>query len=98
MPRWRRDGKELFFLTTNFRTVMVAEVSNTPSFTASVPVPAFSASIQNNAATGGGGSDSFNWDVTPDGKKFLLATVATQEHLPQPAISVVLNWTTLLKQ
>jgi eukaryotic-like serine/threonine-protein kinase len=98
MPRWRRDGKELFFLTTNFHTVMVAEVSNTPSFTASVPVPAFSASIQNNAATGGGGSDSFNWDVTADGKKFLLATVATQEHLPQPAISVVLNWTALLKQ
>ena len=49
-PRWRRDGKELFFLTTKVRTVMVAEVSYTPTFTISVPVPAFSASTQNNAA------------------------------------------------
>ena len=97
-PRWRRDGKELFFLTTKVRTVMVAKVSYTPTFTTSVPVPAFSASIQNNAATGGGGPDSFNWDVTADGQKFLLATVATQEHPPQPPISVVLNWTALLKK
>jgi eukaryotic-like serine/threonine-protein kinase len=97
-PRWRRDGKELFFLTTNFRTVMVAQVSYTPSFTTSVPVPAFSASIQNNVATGGGGSDSFNWDVTAEGKKFLLASVATQDDLPQPPIRVVLNWTALLKK
>jgi Tol biopolymer transport system component len=97
-PRWRRDGKELFFLTTNLRTVMVAQVSYTPSFTTSVSVPAFSASIQNNVATGGGGSDSFNWDVTADGKKFLLATFATQDNLPQPPITVVLNWTALLKK
>ncbi len=51
-PRWRRDGKELFFLTTKVRTVMVAKVSYTPTFTTTVPVPAFGASIQNNAATG----------------------------------------------
>ena len=97
-PRWRRDGKELFFLTTKVRTVMVAKVSYTPTFTTTVPVPAFSASIQNNAATSGGGPDSFNWDVTADGQKFLLPTFATQEHPPQPPIIVVMNWTALLKK
>ena len=97
-PRWRRDGKELFFLTTKVHTVMVAKVSYTPTFTTTVPVPAFGASIQNNAATGSGGPDSFNWDVTADGQKFLLATVATQEHPPQPPINVVMNWTALLKK
>ena len=76
---------------------MVAKVSYTPTFTTTVPVPAFSASIQNNAATGGG-PDSFNWDVTPDGQKFLFATVATEEHPPQPPINVVMNWTALLKK
>jgi Tol biopolymer transport system component len=96
-PRWRRDGKELFFLTTKVHTVMVAKVSYTPTFTTTVPVPAFGASTQNNAATGGG-PDSFNWDVTPDGQKFLLATVATQEHPPQSPINVVMNWTALLKK
>ena len=97
-PRWRRDGKELFFLTTNVRTVMVAKVSYTPTFTTTVPVPAFSGSIQHNAATSAGGPDSFNWDVTADGQKVLLPTVATQEHPPQPPINVVLNWTALLKK
>ena len=47
---------------------------------------------------GRGGPDSFNWDVTADGQKFLLATVATQEHPPQPPINVVMNWTALLKK
>ena len=77
---------------------MVAKVSYTPRFTTTVPVPVFSTSIQNNAATGGGGPDTFNWDVTADGQKFLLPTVATQEHPPQPPIIVVLNWTALLKK
>jgi len=77
---------------------MVANVSYTPTFTTTVAVPAFSGSIQHTAATGAGGPDSFNWDVTPDGQKVLLPMVATQEHPPQTPIIVVLNWTSLLKK
>src|SRR5436190_596288 len=98
MPRWRRDGKELFFLAAKVPTVMVANVSYTPTFTTSVPVPAFTGSIQHTADTSAGRPDSFNWDVTADGQKVLLPTVATQEHPPQPPIIVVLNWTALLKK
>ncbi len=94
-PRWRRDGKELFFLTTNLRTVMVAAVTHTPSFATSIPVPAFSASVQINAATSGAGS---SWDVTPDGTKFLLPTVETQTGAAQPPVRVVLNWTAGLRK
>jgi Tol biopolymer transport system component len=97
-PRWRRDGKELFFLTADFRTVMAVDVSYTPVLKVGVPAPVFKATISNRVATGGGDSDSFNWDVTADGKKFLLATAATQENAPQPPVSVVLNWTALLKK
>jgi Tol biopolymer transport system component len=97
-PRWRRDGNELFYLTTSFRTVMAAEVSYTPSFKTSVPAPVFGAPIQNNVATGGVGSDSFNWDVTADGKRFLFATVAPQDNGVQPPVRVVLNWMALLKK
>ena len=96
-PRWRRDGKELFFLSTNLRTVMVAQVSYSPSLKISVPAPAFNAPVQNNVATGAAGWNSFNWDVTADGQKFLLPTIATQENDRQP-INVVLNWTTLLRK
>ena len=91
------DGKELFFLAAKVRTVMVANVSYTPTFTTSVPVPAFTGSIQHTAATTGR-PDSFYWDVTADGQKVLLPMVATQEHPPQPPIIVVLNWTALLKK
>ena len=77
---------------------MVAKVTYTPTFTTTVPVPAFSGPIQQTAATGAGRPDSFNWDVTADGQKVLLPTVATQEHPPQPPIIVVLNWTALLKK
>jgi serine/threonine protein kinase len=97
-PRWRRDGKELLFLTPDFRTVMAVEVSYTPSLKIGVPVPVFKATISNRVPTGGGDSYNFNWDVTADGKKFLLATAATQENVPQPPVSVVLNWTALLKK
>jgi Tol biopolymer transport system component len=95
-PRWRSD-RELFFLTPDFRTVMAADVSYTPSFKTSVPAPVYKAVVSNKVATGGGDSNSFNWDVTADGKKFLLATAATQDNVPQPPVSVVLNWTALLK-
>jgi len=94
-PRWRHDGKELFFLTNNLRTAMVATVSYAPSFTTSVPVPAFRASIQINAATSGSG---FNWDVTADGTKFLLPTLETQARAAQQPIRVVLNWTAGLRK
>jgi len=94
-PRWRRDGKELFFLTSDFRTVMAVDVTYTPSFKIGVPVPVFKAAISNPVATD---SYSFNWDVTADGQKFLLATAATQDDAPQPPVSVVLNWTALLKK
>jgi hypothetical protein len=97
-PRWRRDGKELFFLTPDFRTVMAVDVTYTPLFKLGVPVPVFKAAIANKLATGGADSNSFNWDVTADGKKFLLATAATQENAQQPPVSVVLNWTALLKK
>jgi Tol biopolymer transport system component len=96
-PRWRSD-RELFFLTPDFRTVMAADVSYAPSFKTSIPAPLYKAMISNRVPTGSGDSYSFNWDVTADGKKFLLATAATQENVPQPPISVVLNWTALLKK
>ena len=97
-PRWRRDGKELFFVTPTDRTVMVANVSYTPAFTTTVPVRAFTTSTQTNAARSAGGPVSFDWDVTADGHRLLIAIPATKEHPPQPPITVVLNWTALLKK
>ena len=40
MPRWRRDGKELFFISPDW-TMMAAPVSTTPVFQAGIRKPLF---------------------------------------------------------
>ena len=84
-------------MTPDRRTVMAAEVSYAPSFKIDVPASVFKA-IVSNTGLSNSGSYNFNWDVAADGKKFLLATVATQDNVPQPPISVVLNWQEELKR
>jgi hypothetical protein len=73
---------------------MAAAVRDTPSFKADAAVAVFSA--PNNVATRGAVSNGLDWDVTGDGKKFLLPTVATEENQQAP-ITIVLNWTEELK-
>jgi hypothetical protein len=38
------------------------------------------------------------WDIAPDGNRFLFSTPATVGDAPQPPLTVVLNWTALLKE
>jgi dipeptidyl aminopeptidase/acylaminoacyl peptidase len=87
-PRWRRDGKELFFVSLDGK-LMAVDVSGGQAFKASVPKALFQASIY--------GDDSalsrFRWDTTADGKRFLIDTV---ESSPEP-LTMVLNWTAGLK-
>jgi hypothetical protein len=37
----------------------------------------------------------FQWDISPDGKRFLIATVAAEK---SDAITIVTNWQVLLKR
>jgi Tol biopolymer transport system component len=92
-PRWRRDGRELFYLAANGRTVMAADVSYTPQFKTGAPESLFDLVTLNVASTSG--SNGFNWAVTSDGKRFLVITAAVQQE-PSP-ITVVLNWAALMK-
>jgi hypothetical protein len=65
-PRWRADGKELFFqsLVAATRSVFSVKVSTTPAFHSEMPQPLFRLPRGNSGA----------WDVTADGKRFLVAT------------------------
>jgi Tol biopolymer transport system component len=87
-PRWRRDGKELFYVV-NDRTVMAVDVNTGPFFQAGAPHRLFDAAFHVGGAW-------FHWDVTADGKKFLINAVA-QESAGSP-LTVVLNWQAGLKQ
>ena len=84
-PRWRQDGKELFYLATDGNIISVeAKLGPGPEF--GVPKALFPARIQQNAI----GTDEFL--PTPDGQRF-LATNAVSAAQGQQSLTVVLNWT-----
>jgi eukaryotic-like serine/threonine-protein kinase len=91
MPRWRRDGKELFFVTMG-GDVMAMDVTDAPSLKVGIPKRLFSAPILNINPT------YFTWDVAPDGKRFLVESSADQRKTAPSPITVVLNWQAGLKK
>jgi Tol biopolymer transport system component len=92
-PRWRGDGKELFYFSG--RKLMAVDVAATASFQAGVPKVLFEAPISNGTSFGNTGS-RHHWDVTADGKRFLINTDAIENN--SAPINVVLNWTATLKK
>jgi len=59
-PRWRRDGRELFYLSPDEK-MMAVDVTPGEAFRAGTPTPLFQAP-----------RGTIVGDVTPDGKRFLL--------------------------
>ena len=86
-PHWRRDGKELFFFSPDGK-LMAVDVTEGPTFSASVPSTLFQVPLaQINHSVGD--VQAFSWDVAPDGKRFLIDTAKTSSE----PVTVVLNWT-----
>jgi Tol biopolymer transport system component len=93
-PRWRGDGKELFYLAPDGNLMAVA-IRLSPHFEAEVPKALFMAHVFV------GGSDGFNvfrYAVAPDGKRFLINTQTRASESNASPITVVLNWTAGLKK
>jgi len=87
-PRWRRDGKELFYVALD-KTLMAVEIRSGSGFAAGVPKPLFRTQMK-------WLDIGFQYDVSPDGKRFLINTLAEEEKAD--AITVVQNWTAELKK
>jgi hypothetical protein len=62
------------------------------TFKSGTPQPLFDSQVYGGGNTAG----AIRWDVTPDGKKFLIITQAT-ENSSSP-MTVILNWPGLLKR
>jgi len=85
LPRWRRDGKELFYhFGKQYFAVDVK--ADGPSFVAGPPKPLFEANAV--GSTGSGGSP---YVVTSDGQRFLVLAT-TDEKAPSSPIDVAVNW------
>ena len=89
-PRWRRDGKELFYFSLDGK-LMAVDVTSSPAFHAGIPKHLFSPPLYY-------GDESapyvFRWDVAADGHRFLIDTIASASD----PVTVVLNWTAGLKK
>jgi eukaryotic-like serine/threonine-protein kinase len=82
-PRWRRDGKELFFAAPD-GSVMSVDV--TPGATFQHSEPKLLVRVPSGIRP--------NWDVTPDGQRFLVL-VNVQQAAP---FTVLQNWQSTLKR
>ena len=84
-PRWRQDGKELFYLSPDGK-MMAVPLATRASFEAGSPVALF----QTHRRQALSSQDFFTYDVSGDGQRFLVAT-QMDEGTPAP-LSVLLNW------
>jgi Tol biopolymer transport system component/predicted Ser/Thr protein kinase len=84
-PHWRRDGRELFYISADSK-MMAVDVLAGPAFRSGVPKALFPATIMGGASA----TNTTRYDVTADGKKFLINSVQDVRD-PSP-ITVVLNW------
>jgi hypothetical protein len=85
LPRWRRDGKELFYHYGSTFFAVDVKTDGT-SFEAGIPRPLFDAATV--GTTGVGGSAPFV--VTRDGQRFLVLAPAEKE--ASAPLEVVVNW------
>src|SRR5579862_4816579 len=92
-PRWRHDGKELFFITLD-RKLMAVAVKTAPKFEAELPKELF----QTQLAGSGGTTNVFRYDVTADGQRFLIDSEMGGAEIESRPINVVLNWQAGLKK
>ena len=86
-PVWAPRGQELFY--RNGEAMMVVGIKTEPTFTAGRPVVLFTGRYSTSGAV-------VNYDVSPDGQRFLMIKAEEEEGLGQ--IHVVLNWFEELKR
>lgn len=98
-PRWRGDGKELFYLTNSVSggaVMSVAVNGSGGSFVAETPTALFTPPGQFGGGFGHTGN-FFVYAVSRDGQRFLMPQpVAGPGGASAPTINVILNWTSLL--
>jgi len=95
-PRWRGDGKELFFEAADGKMMAVPVKTATgirPSFEAGTPVALFDAHMVHNA-----GNNQIQYDVAADGKRFLIDTTGGSGVAATPPLTVVTNWNAVAKK
>jgi eukaryotic-like serine/threonine-protein kinase len=91
-PKWRRDGKELFYVAADGKLMAVSVLADATTFAAGVPQPLFdlhSPSAFNRLR-------GTNYAPSPDGQRFLVNRIVSD--IPRTPMTMMLNWTEALKK
>lgn len=86
-PRWRHDGKELFYLSADNKIVAAEVKADASGFVVGAVSALFESRVYRSAFGG--------FDVTADGQRFIVTYEAGQ---PNVAITLVENWDAELKK
>jgi Tol biopolymer transport system component len=104
-PRWRADGKEMFYFNstnpggTAAKVMAVSVQSKGTTFEAATPHELFDSGYYDLPHIGKTGNNYHTYAVSPDGQRFLIPRpAANSADLAPSPITVVLNWTSMLKQ
>jgi len=89
-PVWNPNGRELFYRIGG--KMMAVDVTIQPSFSVGKPKMLFEGQFEPAPAT------FPNYDVSPDGQRFLMLKPTEQEQAAPTQINVVLNWFEELKR
>ena len=88
-PQWRRDGRELFYITPD-GTLMAVDVSSGATLQVTRPTPLFKTPIP---APGEMNTRRNHYVASPDGQRFLVNAAGDA----QESITVLVNWTSKLR-
>jgi hypothetical protein len=83
-PRWRRNGKQMFYISPDSR-MMVVQVSTQTVFQSGTPQPLFQTDMVDTGIRTG----PISWDLTPDGNRFLIISDTPGD---VSSLTVALNW------
>lgn len=87
-PRWREDGKELFYGALDRKLMSVEIKASTASFDRGTPQALFELAFNTNLNIG-----QYRYAPSPDGKRFLvLADVGTTSGGETTPVTLVTNW------
>jgi hypothetical protein len=87
-PRWRKDGRELFYASLANQSIMAVPIEPGASIRAGTPQRLFF--LGGDRATRPNPRNAV-YDVTPDGQRFLISAPAGEP--VSSRITVMLNWT-----
>jgi eukaryotic-like serine/threonine-protein kinase len=90
-PRWRRDGKELFYLSAD-RKMMAVSVKTSSNFESGTPLALFQPHLRQSISA----NDLVSYDVSADGRRFLINAKVDEPNAAP--LAVVLNWSSEMEK